>query len=475
MWWAAAVLLALGIRSRAKERALQKYSRLREFLKIRHGPSTLSTVQVLANTSNISSSHPVIQRVIERWKSGSTPGNRVDGCKVGLCIEGGGMRGCVAAGMVAAINYLGLHDVVDVVYGSSAGAMIGAYFISKQFSSVAIYHDILPLSGRKFLNKGLLLHSIGVPLFRTKTAVLDLDFLLDGVMAAIRPLEWESFCVNERAMALKIVATRCRDVSTVVFSRSGGHFESRESFLNCIRASMAVPGITGDLMAVSSSSSSSSSSSPFLYTAAHSRRLKHLMQAKNKDPSKQAHSIANEVDVIADAFISCPIPLGPASEECTHIIVLRTRPDPAPTLGKKAGIYENVIAPRALNKYGESQAADWIKAQMHTAVYARDLLLLNEGCGGTRVNVGEDKSVFLLPIAASASCREVSQLEGGRAALLCGMRDGATRVFELFLPAMGAPATAEDVAAFVQDILPDSILTRDFEVSEEERCTTVGM
>lgn len=103
------------------------------------------------------------------------------------------MRGCVAAGMVAAINYLGtectvllnnldhlvgLNDAVDVVYGSSAGAMVGAYFVSRQFAGVAIYHDILPLAGRKFINKSRLLYALGLPALKAKVDVLDLDFLL---------------------------------------------------------------------------------------------------------------------------------------------------------------------------------------------------------------------------------------------------------------------------------------------------------
>lgn len=54
------------------------------------------------------------------------------------------MRGCVPAGATAAINFLGLNDAIDVVYGSSAGAMVGAYFVSRQYSGVQIYHGILP-------------------------------------------------------------------------------------------------------------------------------------------------------------------------------------------------------------------------------------------------------------------------------------------------------------------------------------------
>lgn len=42
------------------------------------------------------------------------------------------MRGCVGAGMLAALNHLGLRDAFDVIYGSSAGSLMGAYFLSGQ-------------------------------------------------------------------------------------------------------------------------------------------------------------------------------------------------------------------------------------------------------------------------------------------------------------------------------------------------------
>lgn len=34
--------------------------------------------------------------------------------------------------MLAALNHLGLRDAFDVVYGSSAGSLMGAYFLSGQ-------------------------------------------------------------------------------------------------------------------------------------------------------------------------------------------------------------------------------------------------------------------------------------------------------------------------------------------------------
>lgn len=45
------------------------------------------------------------------------------------------MRGCVSAGMIAAVSTLGLMDTFDAVYGSSAGSLIGAYAIAGQVLS----------------------------------------------------------------------------------------------------------------------------------------------------------------------------------------------------------------------------------------------------------------------------------------------------------------------------------------------------
>ena len=104
--------------------------------------NTVTATAVTSNTSSITMHHPVIAAVVDRWRSQSKIGNRCahDNMKIALCIEGGGMRGCVAAGSAAAINFLGLNDAIDVVYGSSVGSMIGCYFVSKQYSGHMIYN-----------------------------------------------------------------------------------------------------------------------------------------------------------------------------------------------------------------------------------------------------------------------------------------------------------------------------------------------
>lgn len=50
--------------------------------------------------------HPVVKALYERKAKGSKPGERNEGdkAKVAIAIEGGGMRGCVSAGMISVSN-----------------------------------------------------------------------------------------------------------------------------------------------------------------------------------------------------------------------------------------------------------------------------------------------------------------------------------------------------------------------------------
>ena len=258
----------------------------------------LSKLKVYGNFTPITDEHPVVEAVLSRWKANSKPGMRRKGDtkKIALAIEGGGMRGCVSAGATAALNILGIHDAIDVVYGSSAGAMIGAYFISRQFSGVQIYHDILPSAGKRFIDKGKLLFAAGLPSWlnvflrrkrgtideimsfipdpdsigteqsrertdKSLTNVINLDFLLVQVMGILQPLDWNMFTKNELTQPLKIVASSLKTLKPIVMSREKSNFGDLPSLLECIRASMAVPGITGSLMALSKSSNSEESTS----------------------------------------------------------------------------------------------------------------------------------------------------------------------------------------------------------------------
>ena len=273
---------------------IQTVTDLREFEAYAAAASAkkYSSIRVLGNFSEISDDHPVVSAVLARWKANSKPGRRAYGDvhKIALSIEGGGMRGCVSAGATAALNILGLDDTIDVVYGSSAGAMIAAYFISRQFSGVQIYHDILPSAGKRFIDKRKLLYAAGLPRWlcffirknrdtndgvlsfipdtelskglmknneKFLSNVINLDFLLVQVMGILQPLDWNIFTKNEASQPLKIVASSLKKFTPVIMSRQNGSYKDLMSLVECIRASMAVPGITGSMMAVSESRKSS--------------------------------------------------------------------------------------------------------------------------------------------------------------------------------------------------------------------------
>lgn len=65
-------------------------------------------------------SHPVISALRER----------PPGARIALVVEGGGMRGAVPGGMGVALDELGLTRSFDAVYGSSAGALNGFWFVA---------------------------------------------------------------------------------------------------------------------------------------------------------------------------------------------------------------------------------------------------------------------------------------------------------------------------------------------------------
>lgn len=104
--------------------------------------------------------HEVLRAITARTQPGSKPGFRKnDKNTIGLIIEGGGMRASVGAGMLSAIAVLDLADAFDLVYGSSAGAICGAYFVSRQMC-VDVLTRVLVAAKTKFVNKTAIYKSI---------------------------------------------------------------------------------------------------------------------------------------------------------------------------------------------------------------------------------------------------------------------------------------------------------------------------
>jgi hypothetical protein len=65
----------------------------------------------------------VLRLLLSRLQDGSAPGSRSDGFKLGLVVEGGGMRGIVTGAMLMGLQDMGLVNVFDSVYGEFGAAL----------------------------------------------------------------------------------------------------------------------------------------------------------------------------------------------------------------------------------------------------------------------------------------------------------------------------------------------------------------
>ena len=72
------------------------------------------------------------QVLLQRRADASRPGARTDGARVALVIEGGGNRAAYSAGMCIALEQTGLVDSFDAVYGTSGGALNGAWLLTRE-------------------------------------------------------------------------------------------------------------------------------------------------------------------------------------------------------------------------------------------------------------------------------------------------------------------------------------------------------
>ena len=103
---------------------------------------------------------------------------RTDPHVVALVVEGGGMRGAVAAGMCLVLEAAGLMSSFDRVYGCSSGALTG--LLRGGGPGVGVGHELRGLR-RRASSSTRRARCRGGPL-------LDLDFLFDEVIGRRRPL-----------------------------------------------------------------------------------------------------------------------------------------------------------------------------------------------------------------------------------------------------------------------------------------------
>jgi predicted patatin/cPLA2 family phospholipase len=209
------------------------------------------------------------------------------------------MRGVVSAGMVSALEALGLGCAFDAVYGSSAGALNAAYFVAGQAAlGTTIYYE--DINNRRFIDFG---RAFG------RRPILNLDFLIDEVV--LRRKRLDTARVLSSRSVLSVLAT---DVSTAAAHRLD-KFEDEGALVAAMRASATMPILAGG---------------PSAFGA---RRY-------------------------FDASLSEPIPLPTAEADGhSHILVLLTRPSHAK---RSLSLIDRVLVVPRLHRYSPELAGKFV-------------------------------------------------------------------------------------------------------------------
>jgi len=222
-----------------------------------------------------------------------------DGHKVGLVVEGGAMRGVVSAGMVSALEHLGLTHAFDAVYGSSAGALNAAYFLAGQAAlGTTIYYE--DINNRTFID--LRRAVLGRP-------IVNLGFLMDDVAVRRKPLD--AARVLASAAPLGVLATDVHRATSVVLR----DFRNPGSLMNAMRAGATMPIVAGQ-------------------------------------------PVRHEDRHYFDASLTEPIPVPSAEAEgCTHVLVLLTRPSES---ARPTTVFDRVYVIPRLKRISPALAALYV-------------------------------------------------------------------------------------------------------------------
>lgn len=115
-------------------------------------------------------SDDMARTAVANIRARSESGSRERGVRSALVVQGGGMRGIYSAGAMQGLAEAGLSDAFDHVFGSSSGAINGAYLLAGQTGIVAAgYADHLNKAS-PFIK------------YRRLRKIVDIDYLVDAIL-----------------------------------------------------------------------------------------------------------------------------------------------------------------------------------------------------------------------------------------------------------------------------------------------------
>ncbi len=181
------------------------------------------------NDKAISTLELIKQRVAEK----SQPGNRNDEHHLSLVVEGGGMRGCISAGMLSAITTLEMLHVFDEVVGASAGALaLPSFLTGKSVINAPLYAT--DIANNKFIN-----------LLRVLSGnIMNLDYLINDIMVVDRQMDIPA--VLNSKIKLSILTTCLKTGNGIVQT----NFENKSHLINAMKATATIPGINGNYISL---------------------------------------------------------------------------------------------------------------------------------------------------------------------------------------------------------------------------------
>jgi len=181
-----------------------------------------------------SNTSPVRDLIAARLAERSEPGARTDGARLAVVIEGGSARGAYSHGMVIALEELGLLSCVDAVYGSSAGALNGAWLLCgrARHSRRAWHADVV----RRVINPARALR--GGP-------VVDTRYLVHAVYERIVPMDFPAILGNP--VTFHPIGTDIADGSAVDLHP---HITDTSSLQRALLATTCLPILAGRSVAL---------------------------------------------------------------------------------------------------------------------------------------------------------------------------------------------------------------------------------
>jgi predicted patatin/cPLA2 family phospholipase len=164
---------------------------------------------------------PVVDILLDRAAGRSGPLART-----ALVIQGGAMRGVFTAGALCALEALGLRAAFDAVYGSSAGAVNGAYFLTGQVTlGTSIYYE--DINNRTFIDWRRL----------AAGAAVDIDYCYEEVVGRRKRLDLPRLL--HHSTPLHVYTTHVAAARAECFAQAD--IASPRDLLTLLKASAAMP------------------------------------------------------------------------------------------------------------------------------------------------------------------------------------------------------------------------------------------